>query len=62
MNEEGGFNVPLRGQKATVWEGGVRSQTFLHWPGFDQQLVGTVYGGMAHATDWGVTLVSALGV
>ena len=60
MNSEGGFNVPLRGQKATVWEGGVRSQTFLHWSGFAPSLQGSVYAGLAHATDWGVTLEAAL--
>jgi len=61
MNSEGGYNIPLRGGKATVWEGGVRSQTFVHWAGFDSSVRGSVYGGLAHAVDWGVTLVSALG-
>ena len=60
-NQDGGFNVPLRGQKATVWEGGVRSQTFLSWTGFDAARVGTIYSGLAHATDWGVTILAALG-
>lgn len=60
QNTEGGFNVPLRGQKATLWEGGVRSQTFVHWSGFAPQLKGSVYAGMVHATDWGPTLQSAL--
>ena len=60
-NQDGGFNVPLRGQKATVWEGGVRSQTFLSWAGFNAARVGTVYSGLAHATDWGVTILAALG-
>ena len=61
MNDEGGFNVPLRGGKATVWEGGLRSQTFLHWSGFQTSLKGSIYSGLAHAADWGVTLTSALG-
>jgi arylsulfatase A-like enzyme len=61
MPSEGGFNYPLRGHKATVWEGGVRAQTFLHWTGFSAAVKGTVYGGLAHVTDWGVTLLSALG-
>jgi arylsulfatase B len=60
--DDGGFNVPLRGSKATMWEGGVRSQTFLHWSGFDAARRGSEYGGMAHATDWGVTLQAALGL
>ena len=43
-----------------VFEGGVRSQTFLHWTGF-VAVKGSVWGGLAHATDWGVTLLAALG-
>ena len=42
-----------------MWEGGVRSQTFLHWTGFANK--GSVYSGMAHVTDWGVTLLASLG-
>lgn len=61
MNADGGFNIPLRGQKATVWEGGVRSHTFLHWSGFSDSMKGTVYSGLAHVVDWGVTLTAALG-
>lgn len=60
-NQDGGFNVPLRGQKATIWEGGVRSQTFMHWTGFAASRKGSVYGGLAHVSDWGVTMTSALG-
>ena len=60
MNADGGFNEPLRGQKATVWEGGVRSQTFVSWSGFGAGVKGREYGGMAHAVDWGPTLQEAL--
>ena len=61
MPGEGGFNAPLRGHKATVWEGGVRSQTFVHWTGFTAAVKGRVYSGLAHVSDWGVTLLAALG-
>ena len=60
-NAVGGFNVPLRGQKGSLWEGGVRSQTFVHWSGLPAAVKGSIWGGMAHAADWGVTLTAALG-
>lgn len=34
----------------------------MHWTGFDPSLKGTVYAGLAHAADWGITLASALGI
>ena len=58
---EGGFNMPLRGGKGSLWEGGVRTQTFLHWSGFSTRVSGSTWGGMAHVADWGVTLTAALG-
>ena len=58
MPSDGGFNVPLRGHKATAWEGDERSQTFLHWSGFASNVKGSVFGGLAHVSDWGVTLTA----
>ena len=54
MPKDGGFNHPLRGHKATVWEGGVRSHTILHWTGLSPRLKGTIWSGLAHVADWGI--------
>jgi arylsulfatase A-like enzyme len=56
-----GFNVPLRGGKGTFWEGGIRSQTFVFWAGFPSTRKGSVFSGLAHMVDWGITLTAALG-
>lgn len=32
-NEKGGSNAPLRGRKATTWEGGQRVPCIMRWPG-----------------------------
>lgn len=60
MPSEGGTNAPLRGSKASVWEGGVRSQTFVHWPGLASDRVGSTFGGLVHVSDWLPTVHSAL--
>lgn len=59
-NEAGGFNAPLRGVKATVWEGGIRSQTFVHWPKLSAERQGTTFAGLVHVSDWLPTVASAL--
>ncbi|KAK7090394.1 arylsulfatase B-like [Littorina saxatilis] len=66
MSDNGGpiggsaFNWPLRGQKATLWEGGVRSYTVIDSPLITQQ-PGQGYDGLFHAVDWYPTLVTAAG-
>ena len=39
----------------------MRAQTFLHWTGFSAAVKGSIFSGLAHVSDWGVTLTSALG-
>ncbi|XP_076040502.1 arylsulfatase J-like [Oratosquilla oratoria] len=51
-----GSNLPLRGNKGSVWEGGVRSPAFIHSP-----LLGSayIYNNIFHVTDWYNTLLEA---
>lgn len=48
-DQGGGNNWPLRGNKATVWEGGVRGIGFVRGPGITKPFT---YSGLLHAVDW----------
>jgi arylsulfatase A-like enzyme len=54
----GGSNLPLRGQKGDVYEGGIRTPTVARWPG---QLKPGKFNGVAHVTDWMPTLCALAG-
>jgi hypothetical protein len=45
-------NSPLRGGKATEWEGGYRVEAWVHSPLLPQTVAGTDYHGMMHSSDW----------
>lgn len=55
LSQNGGYNYPLRGQKATLWEGGIRAVGFIHSPKFLRGMTG-VYAGLMHVSDWFPTL------
>jgi arylsulfatase A-like enzyme len=48
-----GNNLPLRGQKGSVYEGGIRVPTLLSWPA---KLKPGTYNGVAQIIDWMPTL------
>ena len=54
--EGGGYNYPYRGQKATMWEGGMRAVGFVHSPLLPRR--GFVYNGLVHVSDWFPTLLT----
>ena len=54
-----GDNTPLRGWKATLYEGGVRVPAFANWPGVIEP--GTVIEPPTHMTDWATTLIPLAG-
>ena len=49
---DGGNNYPLRGNKATTWEGGVRGLGFISGAGISAKVAGTVSHEIIHVTDW----------
>ena len=58
-DEFGASNWPLRGSKATIFEGGTRTVSFIHSPRY---ITPRVEQGMFHVTDWFPTLLSAAGL
>ena len=56
----GGNNYPLRGTKATTFEGGVRSIAFASGAGIHPSLRGSVSHELMHLTDWLPTIVEGI--
>ncbi|KAI1289423.1 Arylsulfatase B [Halotydeus destructor] len=54
-----GSNVPLRGVKATMFEGGIRVPAFIWSPLLNRS---DVFNGLFHVTDWVPTLLEAASV
>lgn len=59
FNDNAASNWPLRGVKASIWEGGVRGAGFLWSPYIVNP--GRVAHQMVHITDWLPTLITAAG-
>lgn len=55
---QGGQNWPLRGGKCSAWAGGNRVVSFAKGPGIP---AGSTVSDLAHAVDWGVTILSFIG-
>lgn len=55
-----GSNWPLRGRKATLFEGGVRVPAFIHSPLLPSSSRGITYDSIVSVTDWLPTLIEGV--
>ena len=55
-------NHPLRGGKASVWEGGTRTVAFVNGPMVNRSLGSGTVDGLFHQIDWAPTLLSVAGL
>jgi len=53
----GGKNGPLRGTKGSLFEGGVRVDSFIYSPLLPLDVQGTNYAGLMHISDWFPTIL-----
>ena len=58
----GGSNTPLRGTKGSLYEGGVKVESFIYSPLFTTKIQGMTYNGLFHVTDWFPTILSIVGI
>ncbi|KAF2345369.1 Sulfatase N-terminal [Trinorchestia longiramus] len=62
FNDNAASNWPLKGIKASMWEGGVRGAAFVWGPSFISQRPGTVAHQLFAIEDWLPTLYSIAGI
>ena len=55
-----GNNWPLRGEKSSNYEGGVRATAFMHWPGLPAKVQGSESNDVIHVSDWLSTFVGGV--
>ena len=55
-----GSNWPLRGDKGSLFEGGIRSASFIHSPLLPDKVRGTISHAFIHVSDWFPTIISGL--
>jgi arylsulfatase A-like enzyme len=52
-----GSNLPFRGEKGQLWEGGVRTHAVIHSPLIPAKARGSMFDGKFHVSDWVPTLI-----
>ncbi|KAK0397063.1 hypothetical protein QR680_001961 [Steinernema hermaphroditum] len=55
----GASNAPLRGEKDSLWEGGTKTNTFVHSPKYIRQFA--VRNDLFHVVDWHATILGIAG-